>query len=66
MDDEKKVELGSVFLEFDDGEAEPVKQETIGDEKTEYVVKGKTTRISLDELQKRLDETQSIHLKDND
>lgn len=65
MKDESKVELGSVFLEFDDGEKEPVKQEEIGDEKTEFVVKGKTTRISLDELQKRLDETQTIHINNN-
>ena len=65
MDNENnKVEFDSVFLEFDDGSDEPVKETPIEDEHTELVIKGKTARMSIDELQKRLDETQSIHVND--
>lgn len=59
----KIVEFEKVYLEYpDDLENTEEKEHQEAIEEYEEMLKGRTQKLSLEELQQKLEETQSLHL----
>ena len=57
----KIIEFDNVYLEYPD-ELINAEEETEAEKEYQELVMNKTQRLSLEELQQKLEETQSLHL----